>query len=301
MNTLPNFLVVGAAKSGTSTLYYHLLNHPEIYLPKERKELRFMSQMSNCKGPAAEYLNTQITRTIEEYTAFFSEVSNEKAIGEVSPDYLYFYENSIRNIKKYLSDSTKIIMILRNPVDRAYSNYMHLLLDGREDLSFEEACEAEGERQMLHWEWACSYKKIGLYYNQVKAYVENFDRVKVYLFDELIEDNKVLLEDLYGFLEVDPYFTPKLINQKINASGVPKNKILHALLSENTSQRNVIREFVKTLIPVKPRQTIKRHLMNRNLKKPQMQPDTKESLTAFYREDILKLQDLLQKDLSNWL
>ncbi len=302
MNNLPNFLVVGAAKSGTSTLYIHLLNHPEIYLPKiENKELRFFSEMSRFKGPGDEYVNAKITKTIEEYSTHYCNVVHEKAIGDISPDYLYYNKKSIKNIKKYLPGSTKIIIILRNPVDRAYSNYMHFLLDGREILPFEKACQAEDERLEQHWEWAWGYRKAGLYFNQVRAYVDDFDHVKICLFDELIKDNKSFLEEIYAFLEVDPSFTPKYINQKFNASGVPKSKILHALLIRNDGQRNIFRDFVNSLIPIKQRQTLKRYLMNKNLQKPPMHPETRKSLTAFYREDVLKLQDLLQKDLSHWI
>lgn len=301
MNKLPNFLVVGSAKSGTSTLYYQLLEHPEIYLPKERKELRFFSQMSDIKGPWGDHLNTQITKTFEDYAAFFSDVRNEKVIGEVSPDYLYFYDKSIKNIQKYLSDTTKIVMILRNPIERAYSNYMHFHLDGREDLSFEDACKDEEKRQALSWEWAYSYKNIGLYYKQVKAYIDHFDKVKVYLFDELIEDNKALLKDLYGFLDVDVNFVPNILNERYNASGVPKNKILHLLLNESSNRMNVIRNMLKSLLPEKSRQDIKRYLMNRNLKKTEMRQETRTELADFYRQDVLMLQDLLQRDLSFWL
>lgn len=302
MNNLPNFLVVGAAKSGTSTLNIHLLNHPEIYVPKmEDKELRFFSDLTPFTGPGDEHVNAKITNTIEDYSRYFSNVTHEKVIGEISNDYLFYYEKSIENIKKYLPGPTKVLILLRNPVDRAYSNYIYFLLDGRETLSFEEACEVEDKRLSQHWEWLWGYKQVGLYFNQVKAYFDNFDQVKVCFFDDLVRDNKKFLQEIYTFLEVDPFFTPKSMNQKFNASGVPKNKILHALLVRNDQQKNVFREFFKSLLPEKQRQTLKRHLMNKNLKKPPMHPETRTNLINFYREDIVKLQDLLQKDLSHWL
>lgn len=302
MTSLPNFLVVGAAKSGTSALHIHLQEHPEIYLPKkEDKELRFFSDMPNFQGPGDEHVNAKITKTIEEYSKHFSNVTHEKAIGEISNDYLYYYEKSIKNIKKYLPEPTRIIIVLRNPVDRAYSNYIFFRLDGRETLSFKKACEKENDRLAQNWEWNWGYKNAGLYFKQVKAYLEHFDHVEICLFEELFQDNKKCLRDIYTFLEVDPFFTPKCFNQKFNASGVPKNKILHSLLVRNDDQKSILRNFFKTLLPTKQRQTFKRLLMNRNLQKPPMHLETRDSLTRYYREDIMKLQNLLQKDLSHWL
>jgi hypothetical protein len=302
MNKLPNFLGVGAAKSGTSTLYIHLLNHPEIYVPKmEYKELRFFSDMGPFTGPGDETVNAKITNTLQEYASYYANVTQEKVIGDVSNDYLYFYEKSIKNIKKYLPGPTKIIILLRNPVDRAYSNYLYFLLDGRETLSFEEACKVEDKRLAQHWEWLWGYKQVGLYFKQVKAYLDNFDQVKVCFFDDLVRDNKKFLEEIYAFLEVDPIYAPKSLNQKFNASGIPQNKLLHSLLVRDDAQKNAIREFFKSLLPKKQRQTLKRHLMNRNLQKPPLHPETRSELTNYYREDVLQLQDLLQQDLSHWL
>jgi len=298
---LPNFLIVGAAKSGTSSLYHYLNEHPEIFLPA-RKELRFFSQMkANFKGPGDDKLNKTIIKSIEEYSKFYIPVKNEKAIGDVSPDYLYFFKNAIPNIRKILIDP-KIIIILRNPIDRAFSHYLHFVRDGREKLSFEEALAAEDNRKALNWEWAWYYKDVGFYYNQVKAYLENFSEVKVYLYDDLKKDPLSLVQDIYRFLGVDDSFIPKSIGEKFNVSGVPKNKFLHEFLRKPNAIKSTLRPLARLVLPDKEtRERFLRKLLQKNLKKPEMKPETRDYLKRLYKEDILKLQDLIKRDLSHWL
>jgi len=300
MARLPNFLIVGAAKAGTTSLYYYLKEHFEIFLP-ERKELRFFSQMKgDFEGQGDEKLNKTIIKNIDEYIEFFKAVKIEKAIGDVSPDYLYYFENSILNIKKFL-ENPKVIIILRNPIDRAFSHYLHFVRDGRETLSFEEALKEEGRRRALNWEWAWYYKDVGFYYNQVKTYLENFLEVKVYLYDDLKKDPLNLVQDIYRFLEVDDSFIPKSIGEKFNVSGIPKNKFLHAFLTKPNLVKSAIKPLVKLFLPEKRRRNFQNKLLQKNLKKPQIKPETREYLIELYKEDILKLQDLIKRDLSHWL
>ncbi|MBX6422897.1 sulfotransferase [Thermosulfurimonas sp. F29] len=300
MIKLPNFLIVGAAKSGTTSLYYYLKEHPEIFLP-DKKELRFFSQMrGDFRGPGDENLNRTIVKDINDYMKFFETVKMEKAVGDISPDYLYYFRNSIKNIKKFLGDP-KIIIILRNPIERAYSHYLYFLRDGREYLSFEEALSQEERRNLLNWEWAWFYKDVGFYYNQVKAYLENFSEVKIYLYDDLKKDPLKLVQDIYKFLEVNDSFVPKSINEKFNISGVPKNKFLHKLLVQPNPIIFPIKFVLKSMLPRDTRQRLRNKFLQKILKKPQMKPETREYLKQLYKEDILKLQELIKRDLSHWL
>jgi len=300
MVKLPNFLIVGAAKAGTTSLYFYLKEHPEIFL-HERKELRFFSQMrGNFKGPGDEDVNRTITKTIEEYKKFFLSTKNKKTIGDVSPDYLYYFKNSIKNIKRFLGDP-KILIILRNPIDRAFSHYLHFVRDGRETLSFEGALKEEGKRRALNWEWAWYYKDVGFYYNQVKAYLENFSKVKVYLYDDLKKDPLSLVQDIYRFLEVDDSFIPKSVGEKFNVSGIPKNKFLHEFLTTPNIIKSTMKPLVKLILPKRTRQRFINKVLQRNFKKPQIDPSTKQYLLNLYKEDIVELQNLIGRNLSSWL
>ena len=256
---------------------------------------------ANFRGPGDEqYLNKKMVKSLDEYKMLFSNLTNERMLGDVSPDYLYYYEKSIKMIHQILGD-VRIIIILRNPVERAYSQYLHFLRFDRETLSFEEALNDEERRKKLNWEWAWFYKDVGLYYNQVKAYIDNFSRVKVYLYDDLKSDALSVIHGIYRFLEIDDSFVPDNLNLRFNISGKPKSKWLHTLINKPNSTNTVLRSIVKSILPKEKRQELKYRITKRNLDRAAMPQEAKEYLRKFYREDVLKLQDLINRDLSQWI
>ena len=145
---LPNFLIVGAAKSGTTSLYHYLKQHPEIYMSpvKEPKFITAQFLSFPFKGIGDEKVEQNIVKSYNEYCNLFKDVSKEKIIGEASPDNLYFFEKAI-NIIIYHLKNPKIIIILRNPIERAFSAYMYFINCNREYLSFEEALKEEEKRR----------------------------------------------------------------------------------------------------------------------------------------------------------
>lgn len=144
MNVLPNFLIVGASKSGTSSIYHYLKQHPDIFFSNKQKEGRYFSKMEgDFQDPGDSKIDATITKNLEQYQLLFDAYKNEKAIGDISPEYLYFYEKAIPQIKKDLGDIAKIIIILRSPVERAFSGFTHLKRDNRESLTFEEGLSLE--------------------------------------------------------------------------------------------------------------------------------------------------------------
>jgi len=300
-NKLPNFLIVGAAKSGTTSLYHYLKQHPEIYMSSIKEPKFITSQFLTFpfKGIGDENIEKNVIRSFREYCNLFKYVSNEKLIGEASADNLYYYEKAINYIRKYLQQ-LKIIIIIRNPMDRAFSAFWHLKRNNRESLSFEEGIRKEKKRKENNWEFIWFYTEVGFYYNQVKAYLDNFNQVKIYLFDDLKKDGLGLVKDIYKFLGVDTSFTPD-ISIKYNVSGIPKNKFIHKFLKEPNILKNAVAPFAKTLISKEKRRKIIEKIRMRNLQKHQMKPETREYLKNLYREDILKLQDLIKRDLSGWL
>lgn len=297
MNALPNFLIVGASKSGTSSIYHYLKQHPEIFLSDSQKEGRYFSQMTgNYKGPGDKNVDASITKDIEAYKALFKDHKEEKAIGDISPEYLYFHEKAIPLIKASLGDDVKIIIILRSPVARAFSGYTHFKRDKRETLSFEEALEKEDERKANDWIWAWQYKNSGLYYDQVKAYLDHFSKVRVVIFEDFKNDPQRILAEMCEFLEVSSNFNFDT-SYKYNVSGEPKNQVLYKL----ETSRGLI-NFLKKFIPSKLVQRIKKNWTGeKQMVKSEMKPETKHALINFFKADVLKLQDLIHKDLSHWL
>jgi len=292
-NNLPNFLIVGAGKSGTTSLYYYLKQHPAIYMSplKEPHYLICDSLVKPHLSSGAHKYNTPIVKDFEEYKDIFSGAKDESQIGEASTGYLYYYKDAIPQIKRVLGN-IKIIIILRNPIDRAYSHYLHHIRDGSEQLSFEEALQVENERKKSNWAWTFFYKEVGMYYEQVKAYLSNFENVKIFLFDELNKDAPTLVKNIYSFLEVDNSFTPNL-KTHYNVSGLNRYKVVHNLIAKP----NLLKSVVKQMVSKAKREQIKRYF----LKKPTMKTDTKKYLIEVFREDILALLNLIDRDLLHWL
>ncbi len=298
---LPNFIIVGAAKSGTTSLYQYLKQHPDVYLPVI-KECKFFSDMkTNYKGPGDEVdLNNQIIKEFTAYRSLFSGVDNEIAVGDVSPDYLYYYVQSIRNINRVLGKNVKIIIILRNPVERAYSKYLHNVRECFETLSFEDALNEENERKRKNWGWGWYYVSTGFYSQQVKAYIDNFNQVKVFLYEDLENNPLDLMKNICEFLETDSSFKLDM-SVKFNVSGVPKNKLLNNILVKPNIFKTVTKFLSKSFLANERMGKIKEFLRSQNLEKPEIKSETRKYLYSIYREDILKLQNMINRDLSHWL
>ena len=294
---MPNFLVIGAAKAGTSSLHYYLKQHPQIFMP-DLKEPRFFAledQTLNFRNPDQTINHDSITN-LYDYTELFREVSDEVAIGEASPLYLYRKEAAER-IKHYIPNA-KLITVLRNPVERAFSSYAHLRREGYESLSFEEALKVEQARIDNNWAHLWHYTKAGFYSTQLKPFYELFSRKqnKIILFDELCNDVFSSLKEIFFFLEVDPNFCPDLTRQ--NVSGLPKSMIIQKFFS----RKNSIRTVIQSVIPHNLRHTVAKQIKQWNVgKKPSLDVGTRAYLKALYRDDILRLQDMIDKDLSAWL
>ena len=301
-NKLPNFLIVGAAKSGTTSLYHYLKEHPEIYMSSKIKETSFFVEPKSILGIGfKDFIKEKGILNFDDYKELYQEVilSKHIAIGEACPSYLTFYKESIPNIIKHLR-KPKIIIILRNPIRRAFSHYLRHVRGGTEQLSFEKALENQRKRKEQGWWWGYQFTYIGFYYQQVKAYLNNFEQVRIYLYDDLKKDTLGLVKNIYDFLGVDISFTPDT-SIKYNASGIHKNKFIHKFLTKPNMLINTVKPFVKILISKEKRYKIIEKINNKNLQKPQMKPETKEFLKNLYRKDILKLQDLIKRDLNSWL
>jgi hypothetical protein len=298
--TMPNFLIIGAAKSGTTSLWRYLASHPQIYMSpiKEPKFFVFEGEDPDFRGPPPRNNETPWAVTdLEGYHELFRGVTKEIAVGEASAAYLY----NEKAPHSYMPEA-KLIAILRNPTERAYSHFLHVLSHDREPLSdFARALDAEEERVHENWWPDFYYMRYGFYHRQLSRYFELFrqDQIRVYLYEDLEADPLGMVQDMFGFLGVDDTFVPE-VGIRYNSWGLPRNKSLHTFLL------NLKR--VKPLVePLLPNKLYRRglhavvNLRNHNLVRPQLSPEVRGRLIEEYREDVLKLQDLIEQDLSFWL
>lgn len=293
---MPNFLIIGAQKAGTTSLYHYLNQHPQIYMSsiKEPHFFTLEGEDYDFNGPNGKLqLNPEFITTLDAYQRLFEGVTHETAIGEASPSYLYSSKAPER-IQHHIPD-VKLIVILRNPIDRAYSSFLHCIRGGYEPLrDFEQALQQEEERIRNNWGRRWHYKAHGFYGVQLKRYFERFDRnqIQVYLYEDLCNNSTGLVQDIFKFLQLDETVTPN-ISTKHNVSEMKGNKFFYTLQQGLSPFKNII----KPLIPEQLRGSFRKQA----LIKPPFPPKLRQELIELYREDILHLQNLINRDLSQWL
>ncbi len=296
--TMPNFLVIGAAKGGTTALHRYLKQHPQIFM-SPRKELRFFPFENNppdYRGPGDEADAASMTIRLEDYVAQFEGSDDYPARGEISPLYLYLPQTAER-IRHYVPDA-KIIAILRQPAERAYSHYLMIKRDGLETLSFADALAAEDKRVADRWGHRWHHRRRGFYAAQLKPYFANFKReqIKIYLYEDYISDPVGFAQDIFRFLNVDDTFVPDM-SVRHNESRLPRSRSLQVFLTEPRAAKNLF----KTFIPARWSRRIGDRLRSNNLTRPPLSAEMRRQLTEVYREDIEELQGMLGRDLSHWL
>jgi hypothetical protein len=297
---LPNFLIVGAAKCGTSSFYYYLRNHPQIYMSSLKEPHHFSTQNVDANYQGIGDYRRPYVKNFEDYCKLFMDVQDEIAVGEASTDTLSTWQTSIPAINDKLIDP-RIIIMLRNPVERAYSAYLHLVRENREYLSFEDGLKMEEERIKNNWHGLWHYAHRGFYFHQVKPFLDEFSKVKVFLNEDFNKDPQSIITQTCEFLEIATDYQSPYINVRYNTSGIPRSTALNYLfIMKNPIQRSV-RKIAHRVFTEDGWIALRDSMRAKLMVKPKMKPETRASLKKVFRDDILKLQDLLGMDLSVWL
>jgi hypothetical protein len=301
--TLPNFLIIGAAKSGTSSLFSYLGQHPQIYTSPIKGPCFFAfeeGEKVKVFGPGDQAtFDRHIVTERRVYEDLFDGIKDEKAFGEASVLYLYSPTAAAR-IKRAIPNA-KLIALLRNPVDRAFSSYSHLRRDGRETLDdFGKGLLAEESRVNAHWQHLWHYTRLGFYHEQLTRYYEVFDpsQIAVYTLEEFRDQPLRVLRELFSFLGVDDRFVPD-VSTRHNVSGTPKSMSLHRFLTRPNSLKTIVKPWLPSLWRKKLRgEALKWNTVVGNSR---LADETRSYLIDLYRDDVLKLQSLIHRDLSHWL
>ena len=292
---LPNFFIIGAAKSGTTTLYDLLRQHPQVYLPRIKEPMFFNREEHFARG-------------VEWYEEmFFKGAERYPARGEATPHYLYWSGKVAPRIKELYGDrDVKFIVSFRDPVKRAYSWYWNMVREGREDLAFAEAISAEGERLATHrrsldeqGSMVYGHFEGGRYAGQLRPFLELFPKEN-FLFllqEDLNKDPYAVASEAFAFLGVDSSVRVRQANS--NLATMPRMRAVHRLLRE----RSAAKELIKPLIPLPVRSRIVSGVMRLNLKRtsyPPMDKSSESDLRRRYREEVQQLQKIVGRDLSHW-
>ena len=295
---LPNFVIVGAAKCGTTSLFHYLKQHPDVYLPV-KKELHYFAYdplRSNAGGPGGARGLAFACATREQYDSYYRDVGAEGAIGEVSPSYFYFAEVS-ENIKAELG-GPRIVILLRDPIEKAYSQYMHLVRDNLESLPFFEGLIAEPDRAASGWPAMWRYAESSLYSQRVRKYLEVFgaERVKIFLFEDLVRNPGRVLGTLYEFLSTGPGGEVDT-SRVYNRTGPPCSRLLADLLA----RPNPVTAAARRWLPEDLRDRVRNAMLNLNTgRKDAIDDRSRAYLRASFADDVQELERLLGRQLG-WL
>ena len=292
--TLPNFMCLGAAKSGTTTLYDILRQHPDIYIPAF-KEPHFFDIPENYKNG------------IEWYKRNYFRNANKKIIADFTPSY-FFEKEAPKRIFKNLGRDMKFLVVFRNPVDRAYSHYLHSKRDDHESENFEKSLELEVSRLNKHENQSDylsylrhSYVHQGLYAQMINRYLQYFSLdnfLFIHFENELLQERELTIKRILEFLEIDSVLLRTDIRS--NPSSKEKSKSLKKLMNK----RGWWRDVIKFMIPsVQLRQIIRNRIQRINItefKAQQLSQEVKSNLLEkYFRKDISDLEKTLNKKM-NW-
>jgi len=305
---LPDFLMVGAMKSGTSTLHRVLADHPDIFLPD--REVYFfdiddIEQHRDFLGVSKggwEFFDYEanLDRYLEWYRALFSEARPDQRVGERSTTYLPSRKAPGR-IARLLPDA-RILVVLRDPVKRAYSHYWHLVRVGTTNQTFEDAIRT-GPLHLI---------QRGLYREQLESYHQHFpaDQIRVVVFEKLVRDMAAEVASVCRFLEVDPPATPPTADGvRENAARVPSSLafqlMLNRVLGGNTTARYGQADLPERSAGKAPplASRLRRQISRVNLRSrryPAMPPDAREFLERYYRQENRGLSGFAGCDLGEF-
>jgi len=301
---LPDFLIVGAAKSGTTSLYYYLNRHPSIFMP-EIKEPWFFSFKDHPPAYSSPEPLHHVVWKLEDYIRLFAPAHESQWLGEASPSYLYTSDTTIRNIRDVYGDvwqKLKIIIILRPPSERAWSQYLHFHKWFMEPLPFPEAIDPGIIRQRMDegWNIFYDYRGFGEYDRQVRAFIDSFPHVRIYLYEELRQDALAVVRDILQFLEIPGAadYSPSNISQIFNKSGTARNPFMAAVF-KGVIHNPLSRYLVKTLGSESKRR-IRSILDSLFLKRQHIDPAIKRELDAYFAPHNRALKELVQKREELW-
>lgn len=307
----PNLFVAGAMKAGTTALFHLLKAHPDIYMSPIKEPHFFSTDIDTtrfapaymprpvdmdryCRLPDPPEIHSAYVTKWENYHCLFKNAADQKIIGEASTSYLYSKEAAL-NIQRSFHDA-RIIIILRDPVERAFSHFQMDCAIGRVKGTFRDEIEKDMNASVKGWGISRLYIELGMYYEQIQRFLNYFPKqqILILLYDDLKERSADFIDKLSCFLEIDKslfLLTHKRHNRGIKPRFVSLNYLLH------TSN---LKSLIRTVLP-KPLVGLgkKVYYGNKNLKGASS--EDVRFLKLFFKDDVEKLSGLINRDLSHWM
>lgn len=292
----PDFFIVGAPRCGTTAMYEYLRRHPQVYMPEHKEPMFFGSDLTQLHGRLTE----------ADYIGLFRHARLGQRVGEASTWYLYS-RTAAREIHEFAPNG-QIIIMLRNPVDVMYSLHRELFFYRGEVIEdFEDALDAEEDRKRGR-RLGPSRRPEALYYrdtvrfaDQVERYLAEFDpqQVKFLIFDDLVRDPAGTYADLLRFLDVDDTFRPEF--ERVNESKRPISAALQAMV---VRPPRPLARLIPFLRRSRLAHQVRAALLSANSRRavrPPMSAGLRQRLAGELAPEVVRLSELIGRDLSNWL
>ncbi len=286
----PNLFVVGAPKSGTTSIYDYLAEHPSVFVPV-RKELHFHSSpelRANVAGPGDAAAVRGIVTSSEEYQGYFAHTdASHTVVADVSPSYLYHARSAGRI--HAVSPNARIVVLVRDPVERAYSQYLHLVRVQRENLDFEAALDAEDARRSAGWASMWRYVDTSRYARQISTYLETFgsDRVLILHAEHLRAARDETMAKLFDFIGLEPVETSGLDER--NAGGAARSK----LVARTMAGQGIVKAAARAVVPKRYRRGVALRALALNTgAKPQLETGARARLQEAFADEAVELAAL---------
>ena len=298
LGRLPNFFIIGAARAGTTSLYRYLDQHPFVFMSrlKEPRFFAFEGERLAFGGPCANRFRGTVVTDPSRYRKLFADAGAATAVGEASTLYLYS-ERAAEAIRRDVPEA-RLIAILRNPVDRAFSHFQMRMREGCEPApDFAAAVADEPRRKALNWPPASFYRDWGFYHRQLGRYLDRFphEQLRVFLYEDLVADPAAVTGDALRFLGIDDAFRPE-VSARHNPSGVPRSRLVQSAVRKSIGAARVISPSLAERVG-----RVGRGVQARNLQRDEVTPAVRARLVEDFREDVLRLAELLGRDLAAWL
>jgi len=300
--TLPDFFIIGVPKAGTTALHAALADHPELLLSKVKEPKYFLCEDQpppRQNGPGDAHSRKEWIWRRDHYEALF-DGPPELLRGESTPFYLY--DIAAQRRLAQLLPAARLIVIVRDPVDRAYSNWLHLWSDGLEPVGdFQRACELEDERIRAGWGLFWHYRRLGLYGNQLESLLEWFPREQIHVlrYRDVVETPASALDDVCAFLGVTQGIVQQVRaeNTRGYVNWSTRSPLLRSTLRVGASAG----AWFPPQVWRKASAPLLRSLQRRSGPRPQVASEDRRRLLEFFDADIKKLGALLGRDFSDWL
>ena len=296
---LPDFLVIGAPKAGTTALYRALSRHPHIFCCPE-KEPRFFAYAGTVPrfpGRVGAANAAKIVTNEADYTRLFAGCAPDRVAGEASS--VYLASASAPQVASRYVPRARLVAILRHPVARGYSQWLHLRQEGNEPLAdFETAWNAEDERTAAGCWPPYQYRYRGFYGRHIERWLEFFPREQllVLLYEDWLERPRETLSAVFKHLGLDPLPAP-LVTRENRTSRQPRWPWLHHRMVED----NALRRWAQRALPLPVRDAITGLVTGINLKAgPQLDPSLRARLAVVFHDDLRRVEELIQRDLGAW-